>query len=182
MNPVTTPYEVWQTVTVGRGFPKSEILFLLGHACEIDDQATMFLKRSRFWVSRVEGKVDFVLVPVRSLGLTRISYSAIVARARELGLYQCTVEAALNLRLQYCERQMQPGEPEMIPVAMKPISTKWQGRDRPSILCLAGGAASMNQRPELCVRHVHGKDEGGDLESDVQDGEVWAFVLPRMDY
>jgi len=181
MHSLTKPYRIWKTVTVGNGFSEKQLVEKLIYAdCEIEKLAAEFIRRSKFKVSRVREDVDFVLVAVMQLGLIRASFEMIMKRARELGLRPCSVEAALNLRLRYCKEQMNDGQVEMISLAMDPVETTFQQRHfRRSVLCLAGGNASVTGKSELAVRHLYGETRDEDAPYDGLDDDLWAFVLPR---
>ena len=176
------PLTVWRTVTAGAGLSESYLLQKLNtDGCEVEKEALEYIRNSVFRrTSRVRKEVDFALLTVAELGLIRGTFQEIMDSARKLGLQTCSVEEALLLRLVDCKQEMGDEDVELIPLAMEPVWTTYQhSSSKPSVLCLAGGAASVTSKRELAVRHFSCTTADGKILHDGELEDRWAFVLPR---
>lgn len=90
---------------------------LMNAGCKISDWADSIL--GRITLSRVEKKLDLVVVSVKDLGFPNgAKYEDILKAAEKQGFYKCPAEVGPQLRLQYLD---QPSDEWRLIIAMKPI-------------------------------------------------------------
>jgi hypothetical protein len=134
---------VWKTIATGTHDPDSLRKTV---RCHTGQRARAVLAAPNFTVSPSKTDIDLAVVSVAALGFGEegASFSAIHARAAELGLELCPVEVAAQLRLQYLDQPLG----EFLHIAMEPVVTE---DGKPSNLTVANGGTG----PLLVGGHAH---------------------------
>ncbi len=117
-------FPVWKTVKIGTGLKTvDDFRAVFKDDCYHfeNSESEIMLRNSSFQVATEVKEVDLIKVPVGLLGnLPGTELGYIIQRAQSFGLGLCSIEIALQLRLQYGRDDEQPDGEELV-IAMEPV-------------------------------------------------------------
>lgn len=163
-------WTIWATVKLGtegcetgvglRGAMKAK-------GVEIGAYANAILGNREFPCSKKEKEIDLVVVPLDEMGFDEpVNLAGIYARATELGLEPCPIEAGPCIVLQHPDKMMPAGG--HLPVCHKPVT--YNG----GVIRVFNVGRTDNGRPELTCF----KEDPTDLWR-LGEGICFIFVKPR---